>query len=100
MSINAAAAIALFSSIHVDKLNVELKQRGLPPQEDPNMAASLLTAGCRSQGEFAAIVINLEEGDVTTEEMAESLRIAKAVSLRIAKTVSLATPSAFITSSI
>lgn len=77
MSVNTAATIATFAAIAtMDVLNEELVARGLPEQTDPSVAASLLAAGVRSQGDFASVAINLMKGDIEASDMKEMLTVA------------------------
>ena len=77
MSIDTAKTISHLSTfVPVGRLNDELVIKGMPTQEDPVLAASLLVAGVRSQGEFSTLVINLTHGDITASALKEALIVA------------------------
>lgn len=68
-TIVTAAAATYFETFGLDALNTELTARGLGEQEDSKVGSMLVATGVRTLDEFAATLINLSEGSVTSENL-------------------------------
>jgi len=72
-NMNTTAAMGIFLNFGLKRMNLELAERNLPAQKGKEVAATLLVAGVRSQGEFSALVINLSEGNLEADVLKEHL---------------------------
>jgi len=76
MGINFKAAYDLLKNTDLALMNNEIELKQLPAMTDQATAATLLVTGLRTQGDFAALIINLSEGRVTPGEITEGLKAA------------------------
>lgn len=74
MSFNAAAAARYLANMVTDEtVTSTLSEMGL---KGGNLQTLLIARGVRSQGEFAALVINLTKGGIQAEELTDAMAAA------------------------
>lgn len=72
-SINTSEVVKTFVSFGIDSINEELTARKMAAVTDTEAGSLLLAMGIRSLDEFAATVVNLSKGGISTLDMTAAM---------------------------